>query len=306
MTPLPPPTIAAIDDGVVRGAERRDGDQPRSGRQAPGDRVDRGDLDRRRRLQRRQDRRQPLGQHRLARARRAEQGQVVPAGRADLHREPRLRLAEHLRQVQLLGHVRSAAGAGPGGGSGTAGSDGGGPPRSQMITSRRLLAPTTWTPGTRAASATFCAATTTVSTPASAATTAGSTPGTGRSRPSRPSSARNIFPASAADRHRLGGGEDGHGDGQVKARSALGQGRGREADGDLRVRPALPAVDDRRADPVPCLAQGRVRQADQDRRGQPAGDVRLHLDQVAADPDEGHRVGTGERHLTPPPGHARS
>ena len=67
-----------------------------------------------------------------------------------------------------------------------------------MITSMRLLAPITWTPGTRAASATFCAATTTVSTPASAATTAGSTPGTGRSRPSRPSSARNIFPASAS------------------------------------------------------------------------------------------------------------
>ena len=111
----------------------------------------------------------------------------------------------------------ASAGAGPGGGPGAAAGDGGGPPRSQMITSARLFAPITWTPGTRAASSTFCAATTTVCAPRAAATTAGSTPGTGRSRPSRPSSARNIFPASALPGHRLGGGQDGHGDGQVEA-----------------------------------------------------------------------------------------
>ena len=63
-----------------------------------------------------------------------------------------------------------------------------------MATSARLLAATTRTPGTSRASARFAAATTTVSTLSSAATTAGSAPGTGRKRPSRPSSARNIFP----------------------------------------------------------------------------------------------------------------
>ena len=100
---------AAADDrghgrGVVRCAERRDGHQPGAWCQAPGDGVDRGDLDRRRHLQ----------GGRIVGSRSAsivlpapggpEQGQVVPARRADLHRQPRLRLAEHLRQVQLLGH----------------------------------------------------------------------------------------------------------------------------------------------------------------------------------------------------------
>ena len=73
----------------------------------------------------------------------------------------------------------------PGGACG-GGSVGGGPPRSHMITSASVDAPTTRTPGTRAASAAFWAATTTVSEPGSAATTAGSTPGTGRSRAEPP------------------------------------------------------------------------------------------------------------------------
>src|SRR3984885_6323079 len=73
----------------------------------------------------------------------------------------------------------------PGGACG-GGSVGGGPPRSHMITSASVDAPTTRTPGTRAASAAFWAATITVSEPGSAATTAGSTPGTGRSRAEPP------------------------------------------------------------------------------------------------------------------------
>jgi hypothetical protein len=73
----------------------------------------------------------------------------------------------------------------PGGACG-GGSVGGGPPRSHMITSASVDAPTTRTPGTRAASAAFWAATPTVSEPGSAATTAGSTPGTGRSRAEPP------------------------------------------------------------------------------------------------------------------------
>ncbi len=88
----------------------------------------------------------------------------------------------------------AAAGAGPCGAPGTTTGDGGAPPRSQMITSARLPAPTTSTPGTRAASSAFCGATTTVAAPHAAATTAGSTPGTGRSRPSSPSSAQEHLP----------------------------------------------------------------------------------------------------------------
>ena len=241
MTPLPPPTIAAIDEVWCGAQNGGTVISPRTGRQVPGDRVDRGDLDRRRRVQRRQDRRQPLGQHRLARSRRAEQGQVVPARRADLHRQPRLRLAEHLRQVQLLGQCEARAGAGPGGGSGSGGQRrrrAAAQPDDHLERGCSRRSPGRRAPGRpprrSARRPPRCRR------PAAAATTAGRTPGTGRSRPSRPSSARNIFPASAVGRHRLGGGEDGDRDGQVKARSALGQGGGREADGDLRVRPGSP------------------------------------------------------------------
>ena len=182
---------------------------------------------------------------------------------------------------------------------------GGGPPRSQTITSVRLFAPTTRTPGTRAASATFCAATTTVSTPASAAATAGRTPGTGRSLPSRPSSARNIVLRRRGQRHRVGGGQDGDRDGQVEAAAALRQGRRGQADGDLRVRPALAAVDDRRADPVARLAQRRVRQADQDRRGQPARRCPPRPRSGGRGRRRGRRRRCGRAPFSPPPGRAR-
>ena len=218
-TPLPPPTMAAIDDvwcGAQNGGTRQ---QPGARRQAPGDRVDRGDLERRRRLQRRQDRRQPLGQHRLARSGRAEQGQVMPAGRADLRRQPRLRLAEHLRQVQFLGQCEArVAGAGPAAARERRRSAGGGPPRSQTITSVRLLAPTTWTPGTRAASATFCAATTTVSDARLGRDHRGQYPGHRAQPPVQAQFGQEHLPGQRGRRHRLGRGEDGHRDGQVKAR----------------------------------------------------------------------------------------
>jgi hypothetical protein len=90
----------------------------------------------------------------------------------------------------------------PGGACG-GGSIGGGPPRSHMITSASVDAPTTRTPGTRADSAGFWAATTTVSEPGSAATTAGSTPGTGRSRAEPPVQAQAQFHQTAGQCLRL-------------------------------------------------------------------------------------------------------
>ena len=137
------------------------------------------------------------------------------------------------------------------------------------------------TPGTRAASATFWAATTTVSEPGLGRDHRRQHPGHRAQPPVQAQLGQEHLPRRGRQRQAVVGGEDRHRDRQVEAAAALGQGGGREADRDLRVRPALAAVDDRRADPVPRLAQRRVRQADQDRRGQPAGDVRLHLDQVA-------------------------
>ncbi|HZL48781.1 MAG TPA: hypothetical protein VFC30_07190 [Solirubrobacteraceae bacterium] len=51
-------------------------------------------------IQRRQDRRQTLSQHRLARPGRPHQHQVVSAGRGDQERLHRLALALHIGQVQ--------------------------------------------------------------------------------------------------------------------------------------------------------------------------------------------------------------
>ena len=78
----PPPISAAIVAGGAA-TRRAAGDQRRPAAR-PGDRVDRRHLQRRLLVERRQQARQPLGQHRLAGARRTGQEQVVPACRGDL------------------------------------------------------------------------------------------------------------------------------------------------------------------------------------------------------------------------------
>ena len=80
----PPPTRPDGGDRVVRRAERARGDEPAAVVQA-GDRVDARDLDRLVGRQRRQDRRQPAREHRLAGAGRAVQ--VAGCGRR--RRRPR-------------------------------------------------------------------------------------------------------------------------------------------------------------------------------------------------------------------------
>ena len=70
-------------DRVVRRAERARGDEPGRAAQA-GDGLDPRDLDRLLGRERRQDRRQPPRDHRLAGARRALEEQVVPARGGDL------------------------------------------------------------------------------------------------------------------------------------------------------------------------------------------------------------------------------
>ena len=100
MLAVPPPTMAT-SDAVWCGA-RSGGrcDQPaRKGQ--PGGRVDHGGLQRHLPLQLGQQAGQPLGQHRLARARRAQQEQVMAAGRRRLDRQPGHGVTAHLGQVGL-------------------------------------------------------------------------------------------------------------------------------------------------------------------------------------------------------------
>ena len=95
----PDDAAAAADEGgagggVVRRAERWVGKQRAVGGQHPGDRVDGGHFERGGRVEPGQQGGQPFGEHGLARARRAEQQQVMAAGRAELRGPPGGRLAE--------------------------------------------------------------------------------------------------------------------------------------------------------------------------------------------------------------------
>ena len=90
---------------VVRRLERRAGDQRRARRQGAGDRVDGGDLERRLLVQRRQQPRQPLGEHRLARARADRPG----TGGARRRRRPRPRAAPTPARPRRRGRGPAAA-----------------------------------------------------------------------------------------------------------------------------------------------------------------------------------------------------
>ncbi len=84
--------------GMVRRAERAGAGQGALGDQA-GHRMHHRGLEQLARRQRRQQARQALGQHRLARARRSDEQKVVPAGRGDLQRPLGALLAAHVAQV---------------------------------------------------------------------------------------------------------------------------------------------------------------------------------------------------------------
>jgi hypothetical protein len=97
--------------GMVRAAERAGARQLPLGDQT-GDGVDHRGLEQLLRRQRRQEAGQTLGHHRLARARRPGEKQVVAARRGDLQRPFRLLLALHLTQVRLGPAVPHRAGFG--------------------------------------------------------------------------------------------------------------------------------------------------------------------------------------------------
>ena len=97
--------------GVVRFPEGRPHHQPAAVQHA-GDAVDHADLQRRSRIQVRQQARQARGEHGLAGARRSDQQQVVAPGRGDLHRAPGGFHALHVGHVGTGPHLGHASGAG--------------------------------------------------------------------------------------------------------------------------------------------------------------------------------------------------
>ena len=93
---------AGVAGGVMRRAERAARHQRLAGRQQADDAVNLGGLQRLLQRERRQDGRQPLGQHGFARARRADQQHVVPAGGGDLQRALDRFLPFDLGEVHLV------------------------------------------------------------------------------------------------------------------------------------------------------------------------------------------------------------
>ena len=113
---------AAADEGGERGRVMRIAEGPVAHQPAACElarhRMDHGDLERRRGFQRRQQARQALGQHGLARTGRADHQQVVAAGRRDFERALGRFLALDVGEVEgmLAPDPASGAGAGPGSG----------------------------------------------------------------------------------------------------------------------------------------------------------------------------------------------
>ena len=90
---------------VVGTAKRSVADQPRAAGQCPGNGIDLGGLDLLLKGHFRQNRRQPLGQHRLAGARRADHQAIVSTGSCDLQRPLGVLLPLYICKVQVLQRV---------------------------------------------------------------------------------------------------------------------------------------------------------------------------------------------------------
>jgi len=217
----------------------------------------------------------------------------------------------------LSGHCESLVGP-PAtvGGSGTDGTRCAARRRSQTITSMTAaLARPPWTPDQGPALLyRFFAATTTVSTPRRGRDqTRGITPGQ-PARPSRPSSAKFqpgiIFPASRGRSNRFRRRREWRTGRCARSKPIprFGQRRGPrgpygDSSSSARISPAVHELGGR-AYPGPAPPRsavfGPVRPGLS--AGSPAGDVRLHLDQVPGTPTEVPPSMHGERHSIPPPG----
>ena len=179
-------------DGVMRRAKRTLREQAAFGRHQSRRRVHGRRLERLFEGPRRQQSRQPPGQHRLASPRRTGEQQVVMSGGSNLEGAPRQRLTVHIGQI---GPLPRATAVSVDGRRAAASS----PSWSARRASISEAAPRTSTPGTRRASRTLPRGTTIIAIAAARdASAAGSTPRQGRARPSSASSPRTTARAGNA------------------------------------------------------------------------------------------------------------
>ena len=271
----PPPTRRDGRGRVVRRAERRRGDQAARRHRQPGGRVNHRGRQRLGPVERREQARQPLGEHRLARPGRADHQQVVAAGGGDLQRPAGHGLAADVGEVgqrRRFGRRRGGPGSSGHGASPVSASDDLGQRRGDAHVALG---------GARAPRQLRRRGTTTSTSPSTA--TIGATPGTRRSVPSRPSSPRNASSSDERLGHLAGCDEDADGDRQVEAGTDLARARRRQVDRDALVRPLEAGAHHGGADAVARLAARTVGLADDAVAGQALADVDL----------DGHRVAAG-------------
>ena len=234
---------------------------------------------------------QPLGQHRLARARRAGQEQVVPAGRGHLDRPPAGRLAHDVAEV---GHRRCGRAAG----RARAATAAPGRRRCADQLGRACRRRSTSTLSTSAASSAFAAGTTTCAVPGPGGGEHGRQHAADRRGPSRRGRARRAAPAGRP--HAAAPPRTAASTAAASARSkplpCLGIDAGDSPMVIRRCGNVAPGVDHRRADPVDRLAHHGVGQPDQDHLRHPGRHVDLDLDHRAVHAGQADRPGAGERH----------
>ncbi|MGX1154358.1 hypothetical protein RKD39_001936 [Streptomyces albogriseolus] len=302
---------------VVRGAVGGGVDQRTARRQQARHRVHGRHLQGRLAVQRRQDGRHPLREHRLAGAGRSLQEKVVPARRGHLDRRARRVLAHDIGEVvPLVAPAGTAAHAGDPSAAEVA------QPRHQRIGPLRLegllvghrLVGEDRDELAQAAHAQH----------GHARHQSGLGGGALRyhhlleacvrrgqhGRQDAPYRPHPAVQPQLADHHDVGqdpgvdplrGAEDRTGHGQVETAAGLGHRRRAQSDGELLLRPLAAGVDHGGPDPVAALREALVRQPHQRERGDSRLQVGLHLDDHALDADEGHRARTGESHVRPPP-----
>ena len=267
-------------------------------REQAGDRVQRGHLQRRVVVELGKHRRQALGQHGLARARRTEQRHVVPAGGRDLDRPAAEALAGDVGEVgHGLGRWWRVVG---------------------RVEQRPVLADERHQPVERVDGP--------HPYPRDDRRLAGVAPrhdragdaGAGGGRDHRQHTADRPHGAVEAqlteDRHALqraerqlaGRAEERRGDREVVARAELGHRRRQQVDGDPPVGPLLAGVDDRGTHPVAGLVERRVGQAGKHDGGQPDGQVGLDLDEMTGHADEADGERLRVRHMKTFPRYGRS
>jgi len=254
--------------GVMRGAER-----PGAGQGALGDqarhRMDHRGLEQLLGGERRQKSRQPLGQHRLARARRAGEQEIVAARRGDLQRSLGALLTLDVAQVRAGGALEHRPGPG----------------RAQHLDAAEVVNQRDQGAGRQDRRV----------------------PGPGRLRPVRLGA--DQAEAHGLGRHRRGqhaghrgdaavqgkladrrpaiqgvgrhhphGGQHAQGDRQVVVAAFLGQVGRRQIDHDAAAGQRQAEAGEGAAHPLAALAHGLVAEADDDGAGLAVGELNLHLD----------------------------